>query len=106
MDEFVAMVERIKKIYGEGKDEDTTNRKQKQGKKDTNLDILSTLKRKMQRVDVIICATPLQASQRRATRTLPRLELEHAYLIVIMVHEIGETSLVAIMELSDGSNSE
>jgi hypothetical protein len=63
----------------------------------------------MQCMDENMCAAPPKASQRRETRaqaTQCCLEFELANLNAIVVHEIGETSSAAIMEISDGSDSE
>jgi hypothetical protein len=67
---------------------------------------LSTLKREMQRVDAMMRAALLRASQRKVTKTLRHLKLEQTNLNVVVVHEIGKTSSITIMELSDGSHSE
>jgi hypothetical protein len=54
VDEFVAMVERAKKIYVEKESEDTLNCKRKRGEKDVGSDYLSTLRCEMQCVDAIM----------------------------------------------------
>jgi hypothetical protein len=103
VDEFVAMVERAKKIYGEGKDKDTPNHKRKQGEED--MDYSSTLGLDLQCVDAMMSVARLQSRQRRETRAFRCLELEHTNLNVVVVHKIGETSSDSIMDLSHGSNS-
>jgi hypothetical protein len=60
----------------------------------------------MQYVNVMMLTAPPQASQRKEIRAHCCSEQEHTNLNVAMVHEIGETSSIVIMELSDGSNSE
>jgi hypothetical protein len=60
----------------------------------------------MQRVDAMMRAAPPWAYQRRQTRALCRLLLEHENLNGHAIREIGETSAASIMELSDVSISE
>jgi hypothetical protein len=65
---------------------------------------LPTFKREMERVDENMRRAPPRASQRMETRTQAaarRLEFELANLNAPMVHKIGESSLAAIMEISD-----
>jgi hypothetical protein len=58
----------------------------------------------MKRVDENMYSAPLQASQRMETRAQAasfRLEFELTNLDAPVVHEIGESSSAAIMEISD-----
>jgi hypothetical protein len=65
---------------------------------------LPTFKREMERVDENMCRAPPRASQRIQTRAQAAarcLEFELTNLNAPVVHEIGELSLAAIMEISD-----
>lgn len=86
--------------------EELLKREQKWGEDDTDFDYSPTFKWEMQRVDAMMHATPPWACQRRQTRALHRLTLEHENLNGHAIPEIGETSIIAIMELSDDSISE
>jgi hypothetical protein len=101
VDEFVAMVEHAQKIHREGETDDTPTRKRKREEEEADLD---HFKREMERVDENMRRAPPRASQRMETRAQAiarRLEFELANLNVPMVHEIGESSSAAIMEISD-----
>jgi hypothetical protein len=54
-------------------------------------------------VDTMMRTAPPRVGQKKEMTAFRHLELEHVNLNVAVVHEIGETSLVAI---NDGSNSE
>jgi hypothetical protein len=104
VDEFVAMVEHARKIHREGETYNTPIRKRKQDKEEANLDNSPTFKREMECVDENMRRALPRASQRMETRAQAaahRLEFEQANLNVPMVHEIGESSSAAIMEISD-----
>jgi phosphoketolase len=104
VDEFVAMVEHARKIHRKGEIDDTPTRKLKQEEEEMDSDHSPTLKREMQCVDENMRRVPPQASQRMETRAQAaarRLEPELANLNAPIVHEIGETSSAAIMEISD-----
>ena len=101
----MAMVQNARKIYWEGEADDTPTHKQKREEENTDSNILPPLRHDMQLVDAIKHAALPRASQRRAIRALHHLELKQANLNLFVVHEIGETSSIAIMELSDGSHS-
>jgi predicted ATPase len=69
-----------------------------------DLDHSLTFKREMERMDGNMHRIPPRASQRmemRAQAAACRLEFELANLNAPVVHEIGESSLAAIMEISD-----
>jgi hypothetical protein len=104
VDEFVAMVEHARKIHWEGETDDTSTRKRKREEEEADSDHSPTFKRKMERVDENMHRAPLRANQRMETRAQAaahRLEFELANLNVPVVHEIGESSSAAIMEISD-----
>jgi hypothetical protein len=104
VEKFVAMVEHAQKIHWEGETDDTPTRKQKREEEEMDLDHLPTFKREMKRVDENMCRAPPRASQRMETRAQAAvrcLEFELANLNALVVHEIGESSLATIMEISD-----
>jgi hypothetical protein len=104
VDEFVAMVEHARKIHREGETDDTPTRKRKREEEEADSDHSLTFKREMERVDENMRRAPPRASQRRQTRAQAaarRLEFELANLNAPLVHEIGESSSAAIMEISD-----
>jgi hypothetical protein len=104
VDEFVAMVEHARKIHWKGETDDTSTRKRKREEEEADSDHSLTFKREMERVDENMCRTPLRASQRMETRAqvaARRLEFELANLNALVIHEIGESSSAAIMEMSD-----
>jgi hypothetical protein len=104
VDEFVAMVEHARKIHREGETDDTPTCKRKQEEEEANSDHSPTFKREMERVDENMRRVPPRTSQRMETRAQAaarRLEFELANLNAPMVHEIGESSSAAIMEISD-----
>jgi hypothetical protein len=104
VDEFLAMVEHARKIHREGETNNIPTRKLKQEEEETDSDHSPTFKHEMKRVDEIMHRTPPRASQRietRAQAATRRLEFELANLNTPVVHEIGETSLAAMMEISD-----
>ena len=102
VDEFVAMVEHARKIHREGETDDTPTRKRKREDEEADSDHSPDFKREMQRVDENMRLAPLRESQRRQTRQQARrLEFVQANLIAPVVHEIGESSSAAIMEISD-----
>jgi hypothetical protein len=84
---------------------DTLTYKRKREEEDMGSDILPNLRSEMQCVDTMM-RVALLTSQTRAMTAFYRLELKQTNLNVAMVHEIGKTSSVTIMELSDGSHSE
>jgi hypothetical protein len=100
VDEFVAMVEHARKIHREGETDDTPTRKRKREESDHS----PTFKREMELMDENMRRAPPRASQRRQMRAQAaarRLEFEPANLNTPVVHEIGESSSAAIMEISD-----
>jgi hypothetical protein len=104
VDEFVAMVEHARKIHREGETDDTPTRKRKREEEEADSDHSPTFKCEMKRMDENMCRIPPQASQRmesRAQAVARCLEFELANLNTPVVHEIGETSSAAIMEISD-----
>jgi hypothetical protein len=104
VDEFVAMVEHARKIHREGETDDTPTRKWKREEEEADSDHSPTFKREMERVDENMRRAPPRASQRMETRAQAaarRLEFELENLNVPVVHEIGESSSAAIMEISD-----
>jgi hypothetical protein len=104
VDEFMAIVEHAQKIHREGETDDTPTRKRKREEEEVDLDHSLTFKRKMERVDENMRRVPPRASQRMETRVQVaacRLEFELANLNAPVVHEIGESSSAAIMEISD-----
>jgi hypothetical protein len=104
VDEFVAMVEHARKIHREGETDDTPTHKWKREEEEADLDHSPTFKREMECVDENMCRAAPRASQRMQTRaqaTARRLEFELANLNAHVVHEIGESSSAAIMEISD-----
>jgi hypothetical protein len=107
VDEFLAMVEHAKKIYSEGEVKDAMNHKQKHLREDTNLHILPNLRCEMQCADDMMHATPPQPSQMRATWSMGarrRLQYVDADFNIAIVHDIGKTSLIAIMDLNNTSD--
>jgi hypothetical protein len=94
------MVEHARKIHREGETDDTPTRKRKREEEEADSDHSPTFKCEMERVDENMHRAPPRASQRMETRAR-RLEFELANLNVPMVHEIGESSSAAIMEISD-----
>jgi hypothetical protein len=104
VDEFVAMVEHARKIHREGETDDTPTWKRKREEEEADSDHSPTFKRKMERVDENMHRAPPRASQRMETiaqAAACHLEFELANLNELVVHEIGESSLAAIMEISD-----
>jgi hypothetical protein len=104
VDKFVAMVEHARKIHQEGENDVTPTCKRKREEEEADLDHSPTFKREMERVDENMRRAPPRASQRTETRAQAaarRLEFELANLNVPVVHEIGESSSAAIMEISD-----
>jgi hypothetical protein len=104
VDEFVAMVEHARKIHREGETDDTPTRKQKREEEEADSDHSPTFKREMERMDENMRRAPPRASQRMQTRAQAaacRLDIELANLNALVVHEIGESSSAAIMEISD-----
>jgi hypothetical protein len=104
VDEFVAMVEHARKIHREGKTDDTPTRKRKREEEEADSDHSPTFKHEMERVDENMRRAPPRASQRMQTRAQAAarcLEFELANLNAPVVHEIGESSSAAIMEISD-----
>ena len=104
VDKFMAMVEHAQKIHREGETNDTPTRKRKLEKEKTDFDYSPAFKHEMQCVDENMCNVPLQASHRMKTRVQAAvccLEFELPNLKARVVHEIGETSSTAIMEISD-----
>jgi hypothetical protein len=104
VDEFIAMVEHARKIHREGETDNTPTRKRKREEEEMNSDHSPTFKRKIKRVNENMRRAPPQASQRMETRAQAaarRLEFELANLNAPVVHEIGESSSAAIMEISN-----
>jgi hypothetical protein len=104
VDKFVAMVEYARKIHREGETDDTPIRKRKREEEETDLDHLPTFKREILCVDENMCKAPPRASQRMETRAqvaARHLKFKLANLNAPVVHEIGETSSAAMMEISD-----
>jgi hypothetical protein len=104
VDEFVAMVEHARKIHWEGETDDTPTRKRKREEEEADSDHSLTFKREMEHVDENMRRTPPRASQRMETRAQAaarRLEFGLTNLNVPVVHEIGESSSAAIMEICD-----
>jgi hypothetical protein len=104
VDEFVAIVEHARKIHREGETDDIPTRKRKREEEEADSDHSPTFKREMERVDENMHRAPPRARQRMETRAQVaacRLEFELANLNVYVVHEIGESSSAAIMEISD-----
>jgi hypothetical protein len=104
VDEFVAMVEHARKIHRKGETNDRPTRKRKREEEEADSDHSPTFKHEMERVDENMRRTPPRASQRMETRAqvaTRRLEFELANLNAHVVHEIGESSSAAIMEISD-----
>jgi hypothetical protein len=104
VDEFVAMVEHARKIHREGEIDDTPTSKRKREEEEVDSDHSPTFKCEMERVDENMRRVPPRASQRMETRAQAaarRLEFELTNLNAPMVHEIGESSSAAIMEISD-----
>jgi hypothetical protein len=104
VDEFVAMVEHARKIHREGETDDTPTRKRKREEEEGDSDYSPTFKREMKRVDDNMHMAPPRASQRMETRaqaTARRLQFELANLNAHVIHEIGESSSAAIMEISN-----
>jgi hypothetical protein len=104
VDEFMAMVEHARKIHREGETDDTPTRKWKREEEEADSDHLPTFKREMERVDENMHRAPPQASQRMETRAQAaarRLEFVLANLNGLVIHEIEESSLAGIMEISD-----
>jgi RecG-like helicase len=104
VDEFVAMVEHVRKIHREGETDDIPTRKQKREEEEADLDHLLTFKREMKLLDENMHRVPPRASQRMETRAQAvarHLEFELANLNAPVVHEIEESSSAAIMEISD-----
>jgi hypothetical protein len=100
VDEFVAMVEHVRKIHREGETDDTPTRKRKREEEEADSDHSPTFKREMERVDKNMRRVPPRASQRMQTRAQAaacRLEFELANLNAPVVHEIGESSSAAFM---------
>jgi hypothetical protein len=100
----MAMVERARKIHREGKTDDTPTRKRKREEEEADSDHSPTFKGEMERMDENMRRAPPRASQRMETRaqaTVRCLEFELANLNAPVVHKIGESSSVAIMEISD-----
>jgi hypothetical protein len=103
-DEFVAIVDHARKIHREGETDDTPTRKRKREEEEADSDHSPTFKCEMKRVDENMRRAPPRASQRMETRAQAAahcLEFELANLNAPMVHEIGESSSAAIMEISD-----
>ena len=104
VDKLVAMIKYARKIHWEREIDDSPTRKQNQEEEETNLDYLPTFKHEMKRVDENMHRAPPRANQRMETRAQVaacRLEFELANLNAPVVHKIGESSLTAIMEISD-----
>jgi hypothetical protein len=104
VDEFVAMVEHARKIHREGETDDTPTRKRKREEEEMDSDHSPTFKREMERVDENMRRAPPRASQRMQTRAQAaarRLEFELTNLNAPVIHEIGESSSAAIMEISE-----
>jgi hypothetical protein len=104
VDKFVAMVEHARKIHRERETDDTPTGKRKREEEEADSDHSPTFKREMERMDENMGRAPPRASQRMETRAQAaarRLEFELANLNVLVVHEIGESSSAAIMEISD-----
>jgi hypothetical protein len=104
VDEFVAMVEHARKIHREGEIDDTPTHKRKREEEEADSDHSPTFKCQMECVDENMRRAPPRASQRMETRAQAaahRLEFELANLNAPVVHEIGESSSAAIMEISD-----
>jgi chromatin remodeling complex protein RSC6 len=104
VDKFVAMVEHAQKIHREEETDDTPTHKRKREEEETDSDHSPTFKREMEHVDENMHRAPPRASQRMETRaqaTARCLEFELANLNALVVHEIGESSSTAIMEISD-----
>jgi hypothetical protein len=104
VNEFVAMIEHARKIHREGETDDTPTRKWKREEEEADSDHLPTFKHEMERVDENMRRAPPRASQRMETRAqaaVCRLEFELANLNAHVVHEIGESSSAAIIEISD-----
>ena len=102
VDEFVAMVEHARKIHREGEIDDTPTRKRKREDEEADSDHSPAFIREMQRVDENMRLAPLRESQRRQTRQRARrLEFVQTHLIAPVVHERGESSSAAFMEISD-----
>src|SRR5450759_2933129 len=102
VDEFVAMIEHARKIHCEGETDDTPTRKRKREEEEADSDHSPAFKREMERVDENMRMAPPRASQRMRTRgQARRLEFEETNLNAAVVHEIGESSSAAIMEISD-----
>jgi hypothetical protein len=100
----VAMVEHARKIHWEGETDDTPTCKRKREEEEADSDHSPTFKLEMECVDENMRRTPPRVSQRMETRAqvvARRLEFGLANLSVPVVHEIGESSLAAIMEISD-----
>jgi hypothetical protein len=104
VDEFVAMVDHARKIHREGETDDTPTRKRKREEEEADSDHSPTFKREIERVDENMRRAPPRVSQRMETRAQAatrRLDFELANLNAPVVHEIGESSWAAIMEISD-----
>jgi hypothetical protein len=103
-DTLVAMVEHARKIHREGETDDIPTRKRKREEEEADSDHSPTFKYEMERVDEKMRRVLPRASQRmemRAQAAAYRLEFEVTNLNALVVHEIGESSLAAIMEISD-----
>jgi hypothetical protein len=104
VDEFVAMVEHARKIHRERETDYTPTRKRKREEEEADSDYSPTFKHEMERVDENMRRAPPRASQRMETRAKAatrRLEFELANLNAPVLHEIGESSSAAIMEISN-----
>jgi hypothetical protein len=102
VDEFVAMVEHARKILREGETDDTPTRKRKREEEEEDTDHSPAFIREMQRVDENMRLAPVRASQRVRTREQTRrLLFDEANFNAPVIHEIGESSSAAIMEISD-----
>jgi hypothetical protein len=88
-----------------GKERPTTHQPaSEREEEEAHSDHSPTFKREMERVDENMCRAPPRVSQRMQTRaqaTACCLEFELANLNAPVVHEIGESSSAAIMEISD-----
>jgi hypothetical protein len=104
VDKFVVMVEHARKIHREGETDDTPTRKRKREEEEADSDHSLTFKPEMERVDENMRRASPRASQRMEMRgqvAARRLEFELANLNAPVVHEIEESSLAVIMEISD-----
>lgn len=82
----------------------STNRKRRHLGKDLDLNILPNFKHEMQHKDDMMYVAPSQMRARWVVQACYCLEMD-ACLNLVKIHEVGRESLVAIMGLSDSTNS-